>query len=332
MAEFGKILRSLTPERLMGGEAYLKYFGFPSITKEGISNFVVARYDMEEWMAQLPEGKEVFVFGTSLKRPENYIKDLKMKDGVMKLFGSNGAWCNIPQEYVTKISIDNEDMYVVLIPGVYDIRYESSIHRVVALVAKVPNKQMVLVNVETGRITGEDQFEIMNYSKFFDGEFDINRKKHPGYVGVKKKMPNLEDMSITEMQEEWISVFGTNFRETPDEEFCDDPRYLAMIQKLCDVIVEDNEKREKSARKLPKPGIKRDGAPEIRDGDFGPLTLKQLIESNPLVKEILDLDGKKIQVQEWNKRIKFEGPKLELAIKDFKNTKPQFSIMDAFRD
>jgi hypothetical protein len=202
---FKNILR--TGSTITRTSAYKEHFLYSELEENVSSGLHLATYTDGEWF--MVEGKGL-VFTSVLKLPKDPAVGLTKTAKGWKVQTLNDEMIVVPETLVFTEGHENEEVKVLMIPSAYDVRYRSTLVRMVGLIGLAESGATILVGLDVKRFSGATEFEAVELSSFWYGVMDHEKKPTaPSYSvpgGTTTSGINPEDMSLPEVMIEWFKT------------------------------------------------------------------------------------------------------------------------------
>jgi hypothetical protein len=277
---------------LTRASAYKGSFAFGEIEENVSSGVHVATWVGKEWMMTECEG---LAFTSQLEKPP---------DPAIELVGSKDKWLvrtfsgqsvHVPTKLIFEEAQDNLLVKVLMIPSVYDVRYRTTLVRMVCLIGKGEDGSSVLIGLDKRKFKGVSELEMVNLKTLWYEEKHPMPKTSPGWSSTQApSRKNVLEMNEKELWEEWFKVDQRNPDEVFEDEFDSmDDRTEAIYQRLIKLPTpifqtHDGKEEESSTTEHDPP-----------KGDF----IEQL---KPFKPEKVSLSEEKEETQEENSIVKYQ--------------------------
>jgi len=295
--------------------AYKNSFLYPEVEKEAVSHVRFAVMSEGEWALCEIKG---LVFTGLAKPPEAQAVSLTKAITGWKVHTQTGNPIGVSDALIHVVSVENENVSVLMIPSTYDVRYRSTLIRVIGLIGRTDGGQIVLMGLDPKRFPGATEFEMIELESIWYKAIEQESEKQtsPGYCppGGKGEPREVKSLSLSEANIEWYKSHGM----APDdfEDLMGDEATTREAELATHIIRLQNAAKERKssireaevkAKNMEEHHERDDFITKSEVAEFGEKRLKQTSPSpdtegkKAKIGLIKDLAGKEISGEIWKK-------------------------------
>lgn len=322
--------------------AYKDMFTFDESTENISSGIHVATYAGGEWL--MVHGKGILLV-SSKDLPENPVNEFS-KIGRWWKIAAKGQIKTVPTQLVFRESHDNEDVHVLMIPSVYDVRYRSRLVRIIGLLGKAVSGALMLVGVDPKRSKDYPNADKVQFEPLWREVENPKSPTMPGWSGDGSGIkPQVDKLSLSALKAKWYTYYVNDPSQTTRDDFDPDrDDYWIQVWERINLL-EDAHGVEVPT--TTQPVVVAEEPPEhdeydilakVKPMEFGSKRLADLDTHGgtagntgaPQIK-VRDLNGMEHPFAEWNKKQKVMGTKklssTDLVLRKEKKNLTPYDIM-----